>query len=389
MTTPQRLVDTALDLATLPCVAVATERTEANLRWAANALTTNGEMRSLTLMVTVTAPVEGGTAAGTVSRELADESEVAALIAAAERIARSSPAAEDAAEPVGGQPADADWSAEPETTRIEELATVATDLGRAFTRAAEAGELLFGFAELVVTTDYLGSSTGLRRRGVQRSGRFEFNGKAADGSASAWVGRPSRDFTDIDVTALHAELTTRLGWARTRVDLPPGRYETLLPPGAVADLMIYLYWTAGARDAEEGRNVFSAGEGKTRIGEQLSPRPLRLWSDPTHPGLETVPFVTSPAGEDGPALTFDLGQPISATDWISDGVLRRPDPQPGSGGPHRAAADPAAGQPADGRGRDRLARADGRLDRARTAVDLLVVHPRGRSRTPAADRSDP
>ena len=40
------------------------ERTEANLRWANNALTTNGEMHSRTLTVTATAEVEGGTAAG-------------------------------------------------------------------------------------------------------------------------------------------------------------------------------------------------------------------------------------------------------------------------------------------------------------------------------------
>src|SRR5690348_18215235 len=30
-------------------------------------------------------------------------------------------------------------------------------------------------------------------------------------------------------------------------------YETILPPSAVADLMIYLYWSAGAQDAADGR----------------------------------------------------------------------------------------------------------------------------------------
>ena len=56
-----------------------------------------------------------------------------------------------------------------------------------------------------VTTTYLGSSTGLRRRGVQPTGRFELNGKTADLTASAWVGRATRDFTDVDVAALYAE----------------------------------------------------------------------------------------------------------------------------------------------------------------------------------------
>jgi len=172
-----------------------------------------------------------------------------------------------------------------------------------------------------VTTSYLGASTGLRLRGVQPTGRFELNGKTADLSGSAWVGAPSRDFTDVDVVALYGQLQTRLGWAATRIDLPAGRYETLLPPGAVADLMIYLLWTANARDAEEGRNVFTAGEGRTRLGERLAPLPITLRSDPTAPGLETVPFVDALQSEDGTSWVFDAGLPVPPTTWVSDGLL--------------------------------------------------------------------
>ena len=39
---------------------------------------------------------------------------------------------------------------------------------------------------------------------------------------------------------MDAELVTRLGWAATPVELPAGRYETLLPPGAVAVLQVAL-----------------------------------------------------------------------------------------------------------------------------------------------------
>ena len=92
----QDLVEQALDLATMPGVASITERTEANLRWANNALTTNGEMHGRTLMVTAFADVEGGTAAGTVSQEIAGPDDVAAVVEAAERLARTSSPSEDA-----------------------------------------------------------------------------------------------------------------------------------------------------------------------------------------------------------------------------------------------------------------------------------------------------
>ena len=41
-------------------------------------------------------------------------------------------------------------------------------------------------------------------------------------------------------------MNRRLDWSRRTIEVAPGRYDTVLPPAAVADLMIYLYWSAGA-----------------------------------------------------------------------------------------------------------------------------------------------
>jgi predicted Zn-dependent protease len=125
----------------------------------------------------------------------------------------------------------------------------------------------------------------------------------------------------VAVETLTDQLHTRLDWARNQLELPAGRYETLLPPGAIADLLIYAYWTASARDAEEGRNVFAASDGRTRIGEQLSQLPLTLRSDPAEPGLECAPFEIVTASEGGLQSVFDNGAPVTATEWISKGTL--------------------------------------------------------------------
>ena len=319
---PQDLVEQALKSATLPCVVWATERTEANLRWANNALTTNGEMRSRRLTITATAEVERGTAAGTVAQEITTAEEVGTVVAAAEQLARTGRPAEDAAPMVENYANNDVWTDPPETTSIEVLEEFAKGLGVAFDRAESARQLLYGFAEHTVETTYLGSSTGLRRRGVQPTGRLELNAKTVDLAASAWLGRTTRDFLDVDVAQAAEELDTRLGWASRKVDLPAGRYETLLPPAAVADLMIYAYWTANARDAEEGRNVFAAGEGATKIGQRFSDLPIMLRSDPLYPGLETIPFVNFTSSLDDTSWAFDGGLPINATTWIDHGVLR-------------------------------------------------------------------
>jgi len=72
---------------------------------------------------------------------------------------------------------------------------------------------------------------------------------------------------------MEAGLARRLDWAARRVELPAGRYETILPPSAAADLFIYLYWSAGAKDALDGRTVFSKAGGGTRVGERLAGLP--------------------------------------------------------------------------------------------------------------------
>ena len=321
----QDLLDEALAVATGPVVAVLTERYEVNLRWAANALTTNGEMHARSLAVTATAEVPGGTAVATVAADLSDVSEVAAVVVAAEAAAWAASPAEEPMPFVGADGSsvhvDDDFELAPAETSVETLAAVAEGLGRAFARAQADGHLLYGFAEHIVETVYLASSTGLRRRGVDPEGRLELNGKSSDLTSSAWVGQQTRTFTDVEVDAHHDELVRRLGWSRRTVELPPGRYETLLPPGAVADLMVYACWTANARDAEDGSNVFAAGEGRTRVGERLTPLPVTLLSDPAWPGEETLPFVAATSSEDGTSFAFDLGLDVGRVRWLDGGVL--------------------------------------------------------------------
>ena len=117
-----------------------------------------------------------------------------------------------------------------------------------------------------------------------------------------------------------ADLSRRLSWAARKVDLPAGRYQTILPPSAVADLMIDLYWSAGARDAHDGRTVFSQPGGGTRVGERLTDLALTLRSDPAAPFLRCWPFVVAHESS-GFSSVFDNGLPLGPTSWISDGML--------------------------------------------------------------------
>jgi predicted Zn-dependent protease len=324
VTTPQETVERALALSKADgCVVIATERAETNLRWANNTLTTNGEMRSRRLAVISVVDGSAGAASGVVERSAVDPAALESLVRAAEQTARDAGPAEDAmplVDPADDHPGTAAWSDPPAGTSVEVFGAFAPALGEAFRRAAGADRLLFGFAEHVLESTYLGSSTGLRLRHDQPTGRLELNAKSTDYGRSVWAGQGTRDFADIDVLALDASLGQRLDWARNQVDLEPGRYRTILPPSAVADLMLHVYITASARDSDEGRTVFSRKGGGARLGDRLSDLPLTLRSDPAAAGLQCAPFLATTRS--GPAVSvFDNGAPVPAVEWISDGAL--------------------------------------------------------------------
>ncbi|MEV8068618.1 TldD/PmbA family protein [Streptomyces sp. NPDC085995] len=321
-TKPHEVVERALELSRADgCVVIADEQSSADLRWAGNALTTNGVTRGRTLTVIATVDGKEGTASGVVSRAAVTMDDLEPLVRAAEAAARGAGPAEDAQPLVTGAPAAPDFTDAPAETSSAVFADFAPALGESFARARAGGRELYGFAHHELVSTYLGTSTGLRLRHDQPSGTLELNAKSPDRTRSAWTGRSTRDFKDVDPAALDAELAVRLGWAERRVELPAGRYETLLPPTAVADLLIYQLWSSSGRDAAEGRTVFSRPGGGTRVGAKLTGLPLNLRSDPHESGLDCAPFVVAHSSG-GDRSVFDNGLPVAPTQWIAGGELK-------------------------------------------------------------------
>jgi predicted Zn-dependent protease len=317
--TPQEMVERSLRLSRADeCVVIAEESSGANLRWAGNTLTTNGVTRSRRLTVIAVQ----GTAAGIVTREGLAADRLEDLVRAAERAAAESAPAEDAAPLIDAAQAGSGdaWDDPPAETSIGVFEGFAPALGEAFAAAEGGGRKLYGFAQHELGSTFLGTSTGLRLRSDEPTGKVELNAKTADMSRSAWTGVGTKDFRDVDVAGLAGDLARRLEWGRRRIDLPAGRYETLLPPSAVADLMTYLYWSAGARDAHDGRTVFSRPGGGTKVGDTLSDLPVRLYSEPGAPGLECPPFTVAHASGRNSSV-FDNGVTLPSVDWISGGKL--------------------------------------------------------------------
>ena len=317
--TPQETVERALTLSKADgCVVVATERSEANLRWAGNTLTTNGSMRSREVAVISVV----GEAAGVVRRSAVSADDLEDLVRASEHAARDAGPAEDAAplvEPDGGP---AGWDDPPEETSIGRFAAVRGRPGRGVRAGGRAvpAAVRLRRARRRDPVRRLVHRPAAAARAADRSDRHQ---RQVAGLRALGLGRPGhpglrrhRHRGD----GPRADPPARLGGADGRAARRPVR-------DAAAALrrrrpLLYLYATAAStRAADEGRTVFSKPGGGTRIGEQLAALPLTLRSDPMLPGLECEPFISTTRSEEGTISVFDNGAPLGSTEWIRDGVL--------------------------------------------------------------------
>lgn len=312
------LVERALALSQADdCSVIGSESSTANVRWANNTSTTNGLGTGTRLHVVSVI----GRRVGSFGVTNPTVENLESIVRRSEAACEGRPEAEDAMPLLPGSDTPPDWADPVDGPGISVFAGLAPALGEAFRRAQAAGLRLFGYAEHTTSTTWLATSAGVRRRDTRPDGLIELNAKTADFTRSTWVGQTTDDFTDVDVGALHDHGVERLRWAEISIELPAGRYEVLLEPSAVADMVYFLYTSTSAREADEGRTVFSRPGGGNRIGEKLFAPSIQLYSDPTEPHLEVAPFVATSSSSSFSSV-FDNGLPVGHTEWVRDGVLR-------------------------------------------------------------------
>ncbi len=321
MISAQDLIEKITSAATCDdCIVVVKDKTQANLRWAGSTLTTNGVIQERSVTVIAFVSIDGAMASGGLTRTDVTLADIPKLLEDAITAAKAAGKAEDFA-PLATNTSIGDWAAPHVPTGPEVFSTFAPALGDMFSRSVADSIELFGYAEHTHETTWIGSKGGLRLRKDTPVGRVEMTGKSHERSRSTWNGVETRDFKDVSVASIDAQIRQRLEWQGRKVDLPAGRYDTVLPSGSVADLFTYMMWVSAARDAFEGQSVFSKKGGGTRVGEKLSNVGLQFFSDPDYKQLPAANFVATAVSSPFSSV-FDNGQPIKRVDWFKDGVLQ-------------------------------------------------------------------
>jgi len=126
--------------------------------------------------------------------------------------------------------------------------------------------------------------------------------RTPDGSGSGYFSRNHFDVARLDTARIAREAIRRASDSKGARMLPPGSYPVILEAQAVADLLDSGGMSFDARNADEGRSVFSLPGGATRVGTRLFDPRINILSDPWRPELSKFT-----AAVDGvPAQTMNM-----------------------------------------------------------------------------------
>lgn len=251
-----------------------------HLRFAQNSFTSSGARENVSVNVTVWINNKRGAAS---TNEIDDES-LKATVALAEQLARISPVDREYMPTLGKQ------TYKP----VNGYAEATSNISPA-SRAKTINDVISACEKAKVIGAGFHQARGNAGASATKNGNFIYDRsslvslsttvRTPDGTSSGYFLRNHFDVAKLDTARVANEAIRKALDSRSPRVLEPGVYPAILEPQAVADLVGFIAFNFDARSAEEGRSPFSAGDGKTKLGEKVFDERVNIYSDPWHPDL--------------------------------------------------------------------------------------------------------
>jgi predicted Zn-dependent protease len=149
----------------------------------------------------------------------------------------------------------------------------------------------------------IAASNGLFAHEERTDARFSLTVQA--GEATGWSAAAHRS---LDHLKIQERTLSAIAKAKRNVDareLPPGLYDVILEPAAVAGLVTGLLWMLDAKAYDKGTSPFSG-----KLGQRVVDKRLTLQNLPDHADLFGSGFTAE-------------GLPSEPSNWIEQGVLKQ------------------------------------------------------------------
>ncbi len=315
----KNLIDSVVRYSKLPgCEVNLNWQENAFIRFANNGITTSGY--TLTQNLAITSTTDDKRRGSAVVSEFSDEA-IQAGVAQAEQLAGISRPDPEDVPPLGPQ-------------RFPELANFDAFTGsargdvmiphvRAIIDRARTKQLISaGFIERSATAVAVGNKAGLFGYHTVTDSSLSNTMRNPGGTSSGWASQSSVSLKDIqgdEVGRISAEKCMR--GAATKRKLDPGKYTVILEPSGASDLIGFLGFGFGARQAEQGQSFLSKQGGGTHLGDKLFPEYITLRSDPFNPKLAALPW-SGGGGRFGGFGGGGSALPNEKVTWIQNGVVQ-------------------------------------------------------------------
>ncbi|MEW6733490.1 MAG: TldD/PmbA family protein [Acidobacteriota bacterium] len=276
----------------------------AHTRFAANSVTTSGQVERASVSIEVRFGKRSGSADTT---ELSNEA-LERTLRNAEEIARLSPE-DPELQPMLGAQNYARMDHFSEKTLQADPVWRAQAAANSLKPARQQNLVAAGYVENRGRSRAVANSRGLF--GYYRTSGCSFSTtiRTADGSGSGWAAQSANTIDQIDSRLIAERAIEKALSSRQPEAIEPGQYTVILEPAAVGNLIGSILNSFDARAADEGRSFLAKKGGGVRLEEKVFHEAVNIYSDPT--ALLT------------PGLPFDQeGLPTERMDFVRGGVIK-------------------------------------------------------------------
>lgn len=275
-----------------------------NIRYARNAVSTAGQISTMSLGVSSTF----GKKTGSATINEFDDASLQKVVKRAEELAMLAPENPEFMPPLGPQ-----TFAESNTYNAKTAAmtpdTRAEMVGKSLSVSKAAGLDAAGFLENSTRFNAIMNSKGLFAYNKGTDVSFSVTVRNKQGTGSGYVEQGFNDLDKMDTLALSKIAASKANGSAGAKAIEPGKYTVILEPLAASDIIGNMFRGFDARSADEGRSFMSKKGGGTRLGEQLFSENVNIYSDPMNTEIPSSTFT----GE---------GLPVKRTQWVEKGIVK-------------------------------------------------------------------
>lgn len=275
-----------------------------NIRYARNAVSTAGDISTISLAVSSTY----GKKTGTATINEFDDKSLEKVVRRAEELAQLAPENPERMPLLGPQTFKNAITYVPATAAVT-ADTRAEAVAKSIQVAKDAKLQAAGFLENSTNFVAVMNSKGLFAYNKSTGVTFSVTTRNEEGTGSGYAARGFNDVTKLDTfSASKVSASKATGSVNARA-IEPGKYTVILEPVAAAYMMENMFGGFDARSADEGRSFMSKPGGGNRLGEQLMDEKVTIYSDPFNPEL--------------PSSTWNReGFPLEKMNWIEKGKVK-------------------------------------------------------------------